>query len=226
MRNKFWLMTLAVLAAAFGFLALACGGGSEGSGGVAPQSVTVTTVPAAEMANRGSSVQFRASVLPADADQTVTWQVTPSGRATIDADGLLTIREDAPDGTLTVRAITADLTQFGARDLRVLVPPYLRFVHLPSRFNGRTARIWLFDGEHTTTGTNVGVLSEVVEGSSVVFPIPPEVLPPGEYVFQLSFGTGAPSAPFLTGMEHFFRQEPTPIGIDPEGEVISLNDMV
>ncbi|MCL2022616.1 MAG: Ig-like domain-containing protein, partial [Betaproteobacteria bacterium] len=80
---------------------------ANGAGTVPVTGITVTGAGnATTITTNGGTLQMAAAVTPGNAsNQTVTWSVTPAGRATINASGLLTA---TGNGTVTVTATATD----------------------------------------------------------------------------------------------------------------------
>lgn len=66
------------------------------------------------------SVQMSASVLPEDADQTVTWSVEPADKATISSDGILTA---VADGDVVVVATSVSSGKKGYKGMTIIQQP-------------------------------------------------------------------------------------------------------
>jgi len=86
----------------------------------APTSVNVTATGNATTVQAGTTLQFNANVLPAQASQTVTWSVSGYAGASINTNGLLAVTPAVPAGTtLTITATAASTSIAGTATVNV-----------------------------------------------------------------------------------------------------------
>ncbi|WP_010253541.1 FN3 associated domain-containing protein [Treponema primitia] len=112
-----------LLAPVIGLMLLGC---ENGSNSPSPAVTSVTVTPAATELEQGTNLQFTAAVVvKGDAANTVTWEIgeTTKPGTGITADGLLTVANDEPLGTLTITASsTFDTGKSGSAAVTVIAP--------------------------------------------------------------------------------------------------------